>query len=643
MMDKNYAKSLFDKKDYVAFIEYCLSFEQIDDSEILRKVAKCFRKGDGVAKDLHKAITFYEKAVEKGSTSAMQSLAIIYTDEAEVRAVDKAIELYKKASNLGDASCMYNLGYLYVHREEGPDYEKAAEWYEKAASKGHVKAMYNLAHLCKNREDGNRDIAKAILWYERAANEGHVKAMAELGYTYKHEKEVMDIHKSVVWNEKAATSGHVIAMRNQGNTYRDRAEVRDYNKALYWYKCAARKGDLDAKFSFAKLAIEEYVTEETDCAYQFLMDCAMADMQKAVELLMQKAQDGSSVAQFYLGSYYTSKSEHENHVQKAEEWYRKSALQGYLPAQNIILIHHSAFTSETVQKIKVETGAIAETTANNSKKLDTLVGSLLVMNEKLAAIRQQAFTGNAETEESEINLALQQSAEVVNRTIQESPAERVAGQKDALKRLFGEEIWGRLLPESQKSLISSAILLKECENMPPEFDYSGICITAIVALEQELKRVFSDNYIVYLQQNMASADDMPRIFDNLNDGYYFSLGQLAPMFGYWKDRQQDEYIFRYNYNAKKMESYLRTVVKKQYANRPLDPFVKKDASDCFVRRCIAINRQYRYKAAHRGNVSYDDALDCCYEIYGESSAHVEAKKQSVEIISLLRELFSILK
>ena len=56
-----------------------------------------------------------------------------------------------------------------------------------------------------------------------------------------------------------------------------------------------------------------------------------------------------------------------------------------------------------------------------------------------------------------------------------------------------------------------------------------------------------------------------------------------------------------------------------------------------------INEKYRCKAAHKGNISYIDAVDCCYEIYGESKAQTDAKQNTAEVINILRELFTILK
>ena len=496
------------------------------------------------------------------------------------------------------------------------------------------------------------NIPAAIEWLSKAAEKGSTEAMLRLAIIYHDEKEVQDYNKTVEWYEKGSEQGNVSCMYNLGWVYKGNEQLKDISKAIHWFKCSANCGHENGKFWFAKLVIENDIAEEERNAYQALLECSVKGMDKALNLLTEKAKNGSSVAQFYLGRYYMEMTDVQEHEQIAFEWYRKSAVQGYIPAQNIILINQSENTSQTIKEIKIDTSTIVDTTAENSRKLDEIANNLMSMNEKIANIRATSFTGNADTEENEIGSALEKSAAVINNTVHDSPADKLNKHPEHLVYLFGEQTWERLLPDTQKSLISSAYLLKECEGMPPDFDYSGICITAVVALEKELKRLFSDNYIKYLNEVSEDEDkdkdkdknkdkdkdnQLPYLFRDKN--YFFSLGKMATLFGY----DVENNVVKYNYYARRMEEYLKTITKYPYSYDPLYAFIEKDNPNCFVRRCLTINKTYRCKAAHCGNVSYDDAMDCCYEIYGEASAHIDAKRQSAEIISLLRELFSKLK
>ena len=597
-IDISRASELYRSKDYAGFMKYGLSFDKIEDGDTLDRMGICYRDGQGVTKNIEKAIECFEKAVDNG-----------YFYSA------------------------FRLGLLY---DNAQDFEKAICWYRISAEHNETSAMYNLARIYR-KEKSVRDINKAIGWYEKAAEKGHIKSMYDLGYTYKSEVEPADIELSTMWYEEAANHGDTDALVSLGNTYKRIKEVKDYTKALHYYKLAADKGNIDGKYNYAKLALQEKITD--DVVFQYLFESAVSgepDMEDAISLLKDKAESGSSVAQFYLGRYYTEKTDIENHEQTAYEWYKKSAMQGYVPAQNLILINQAENTNQTVKEIKDDTSTIVETTAENSRKLDAITNTLMSMNEKIANIRATSFTGNADTEDDEIGSALEKSAAVINSTVHDSPADKLNKHTEHLIYLFGEQTWERLLPETQKSLISSAYLLKECEGMPPDFDYSGICITAVVALEKELRRVFSDNYIEYLRET-RDEDRIPDLFKN--DNYFFSLGKLAQIFGYNTKTEE----LRYDFYARAMEEYLKTIVKKVYSYNPLAAFIEKDDPQCFIMRCLTINKSYRCKAAHCGNVSYDDAVDCCYEVYGESSAHIDAKRQSAEIISLLRDLYSKLK
>ena len=74
-----------------------------------------------------------------------------------------AREWYEKAADKGDTTAMFNLGLLY---ENGlgvaQDYAMAREWYEKAADKGHAKAMGYLEKLSISEAAGTGRYAEAL-------------------------------------------------------------------------------------------------------------------------------------------------------------------------------------------------------------------------------------------------------------------------------------------------------------------------------------------------------------------------------------------------------------------------------------------------------------------------------------------------
>ncbi len=658
--DSKHARSLYTSDKYEEFLEYCLLFSEIDDASVIDDIARCFRKGNGTEKNLEKAIFYFKAAAEKGYAPAANSLGVIYRSEIVPADLDEAIYWFTYAIEKGDRNAMYNLAKLYHKEESKKDIDKALYWFKTAMENGDTDAAYWVGYIYKNEsthknlelaifwleksaEAGDSkamyalgrlykydvaDIALSIKWYEKAAEKGDSDAMYSLGRLYKYD--VPDIALSTKWYEKAAEKGDSDAMLALGNTYKKIESVRDFDKALYWYKRSAQKGNVDGKHDYASLVFELQHSDKYEEAYPMLLEAANNNKEGAFHLLTTLAQNGSAMAQFFMGRYYTLKDDKT----LALKWYREASSQGYVPAQNIILINYSEHTASTVDEIKIETGFIKETAVSNSQKLDTIVNNLTSINDKLSEIRSTAFTGNEETEDQEIDAAIKKSAEVINNIVAESPIEKVQKQKEALIKVFGAEVWNKLMPESQTSLVSSAVLLKDCQGMPADFDYTGICITAIVALEQELKQIFSDNYLSFLTRHNM---EIPNIFTETD--YFFSLGKLDKLFGYDKEKK----LVKNNFNTRSMSVYLKEIVKSQYAKRPIYAFIQNNNPECIIARCLAINKKYRRQAAHSGNISYADAVDCCYEIYGETKALSEAKQNTVEIINILRTLFLTLK
>jgi len=141
-----------------------------------------YANGQGVAQDYAKAREWNEKAVEKGSASAMSNLGLLYANgQGVAQDYAKAREWNEKAVEKGSASAMANLGALYAKGQGvAQDYTKAREWYGKAADKGDMNAMAELGHIYEDAVGVAQDYAKAREWYEKAADKGEPRAKAKL-------------------------------------------------------------------------------------------------------------------------------------------------------------------------------------------------------------------------------------------------------------------------------------------------------------------------------------------------------------------------------------------------------------------------------------------------------------------------------
>ena len=110
-----------------------------------------FAKG-GVALDYAQARAWFEKAADKGNTTAEQMLGNVYEYGWGVtQDFVRARSWFQKAADQGFAPAQNSLGYLY-ERGEGvaQDNAQARFWYQKAADQGSALAQQRLAALKKN-------------------------------------------------------------------------------------------------------------------------------------------------------------------------------------------------------------------------------------------------------------------------------------------------------------------------------------------------------------------------------------------------------------------------------------------------------------------------------------------------------------
>jgi TPR repeat protein len=166
-------------------------------------VARAFEAGDGIARDLRKAESWYEKGSSDSDECRDRLLrlrAARTADDPEelyaqgyryivgdgvAKDARKAAELFRKAADKGHAASMFNLGVCY---EQGAGVPKnlgtAASLYRQAAEKGMMNAQYNYAVFLLEGRGVRKDRNAAVAWFRKAAAQGHdgaAKALRQLG------------------------------------------------------------------------------------------------------------------------------------------------------------------------------------------------------------------------------------------------------------------------------------------------------------------------------------------------------------------------------------------------------------------------------------------------------------------------------
>jgi uncharacterized protein len=155
-----------------------------------------------------------------------------------------ARELYEKASALGSSLAMYSLGLLYSEGTIVPlDYAEARTWYAKAVALKSAFAMAELAALYEKGLGGPKDPAEAFRLYRGAATAGDQVSMAKVGEFYEAGLSVrQDYVQAINWYKKSADRGNADAMRQLGRLYESgRGVPKNAAQARQWYAKAAKR------------------------------------------------------------------------------------------------------------------------------------------------------------------------------------------------------------------------------------------------------------------------------------------------------------------------------------------------------------------------------------------------------------------
>lgn len=152
------------------------------DLEVWWDIGVKYQTGDGVKKDLKKAIMWFEKAASRNYDNALVSLGdLYYKGEGVKQDYKKAFELYSRALRRNIPSAQYRLGLCnYYGKGTRQDKKAAVEWFKKAAEQVDPEASYMLGVCCEKGEGTAKDLKKAKECYKTAAEADIKEAKAAL-------------------------------------------------------------------------------------------------------------------------------------------------------------------------------------------------------------------------------------------------------------------------------------------------------------------------------------------------------------------------------------------------------------------------------------------------------------------------------
>ena len=129
-------------------ISYSLEMKQkaeAGDAEAQYALGVAYCRGNGVGRDLHEAVRWYEKSAEQGNDKAQCNLGIHrYKGEGGKRDLAQAVKWLLQSAERGNAKAQLWLGRCCYKGEGLPQSDQeAVKWWKKSADQGNVEAaMY---------------------------------------------------------------------------------------------------------------------------------------------------------------------------------------------------------------------------------------------------------------------------------------------------------------------------------------------------------------------------------------------------------------------------------------------------------------------------------------------------------------------
>ena len=216
--------------------------------------------GDGVIKDIEKAIELLEKAQAQGSAYACFLLGKIYHFDSQKRNRFTASGYYVWAIEMGSTEAKRYRADMYM---DTGDYKEALDLYVRALKEGCVESAYNAANIFEYGRGCNVNNELAFNLYLHAAQNEVMMAQHNVGAYYYNAKYVeKDIQKAFEWYLKAANQGSAMSQYNIGMMYYNGDLTQDLEVALAWFKKSFESGYLNSERFINEIEIilsEDYI------------------------------------------------------------------------------------------------------------------------------------------------------------------------------------------------------------------------------------------------------------------------------------------------------------------------------------------------------------------------------------------------
>lgn len=365
-------------------------------------VALCYQKGNGVAKDIAKAIEFFRKAATINSVDAQRELALCYMNN---KLPDKASAWFKKAAEQDDVTSTFYYGKMLLDGNGvAKDTQNAVIYLLKAANKGFPQAEVETGNLYATGTGVTKNEETAVQWYRKAAYSGNVHGAWNLAVCYMKGHGIMhDYDQALFWFAEASAGGY---KRTFKKMLAENEEVRQsafpqFLKGMKHYLIEKNyDAAMEAFNAVEKAKLPEGKTMQAVCYAN--KDYAKYNIKKAVKLLSSTS-DTQPAGAFYLATLYENGKGVNKDMAKAIELYEKSANAGYGTAQCYIgdIYYEGRGTAQNYTKAVeyyMQAQAQRQLTPNSAKRLASCYengwGELTVDKKKATDLLKEKRTNN---------------------------------------------------------------------------------------------------------------------------------------------------------------------------------------------------------------------------------------------------------
>lgn len=202
-----------------------------------------------------------EAGARSGDADAQFQLGrAYYRGEGVPRDMAKAVELIRKAAEAGKLEAIESMGFLCTTGEGVPkSEEEAVAWFRKGEKAGSARSKLNLGLLLRQGKTIELSNAESIRLMHAAAEAGLPEAHSYLGQLYFQGDEFLepDYAKAAIHARKAAETGDPSAQNVMGLINLDGLDVggavRNPAAAEQWFRKAAEQGEVKAQANLAHL------------------------------------------------------------------------------------------------------------------------------------------------------------------------------------------------------------------------------------------------------------------------------------------------------------------------------------------------------------------------------------------------------